>query len=93
MDLNMLGSLMPFNVSSLSPSKTQYNLTCKAQFNGQTFYTNSTLSYLPQNPYGGNTVKINRKTEALLVRNETSGDKTWQQLVPYGWYDVSRDQT
>ena len=73
----------------MKPCNTSYTLTCKAQVNGQTYYTTSTLAYLPQNPYGGNTVKIDRSTQALLVRNETSGDKTWEKIIPFGFYDVS----
>ena len=86
--LNSLGNLLSFNVSSLKAQSQNYNLTCKAQINNQTFYTNSTLSYLPPNPYGGNTVKIDRSSGALLVRNETGGDKTWEKIIPFGYYDV-----
>ena len=88
--LNSLGNLLPFNISSLKAGKTKYNLTCKASIDGQTFYTNSTLSYLPPNPNNGSTVKIDRLSGTLLVRNETAGTKTWEKLIPYGFYDVSR---
>ncbi|ORX39556.1 hypothetical protein BD324DRAFT_648197 [Kockovaella imperatae] len=91
--MNTLGNLIPFNVSSLKAGSTKHNLTCKAQVHGQVYYTTSTLTYLPPNPYGGNTVKIDRKTQALLVRNETSGDKAWQTLIPFGYYDSYNTST
>lgn len=87
--LNSLGNLIPVNLTSLTAQKTPYNLTCKGEVNGQTFYTGSQVRYLPPNPYGGNTVKVNRTSGALLVRNETAGEKQWNQLFAYGFYDVS----
>lgn len=84
-----LGNLLSFNISSLNATSTPYNLTCTANLNGQTFYANTSLSYLPPNPYGGNTVKVDRRSGALVVRNETAGQKTWTRIIPYGWYDVS----
>ncbi len=87
--IDQLGTLLPFNTTSLKEQKTNYNLTCKGTINGQTFYANSTLAYLPPNPYGGNTVKVDRTSGALIVRNETSGTKNWEKIIPFGFYDVS----
>lgn len=87
--LNRLGSLIPFNLTGLSAQSTPYNLTCKGQVNGQTYYADSQIRYLPPNPYCGNTVKIDRRSGSLLVRNETAQSKTWEKLIPYGFYDVS----
>ena len=89
-EVNTLGKLLPFNTTNLKASKTPYNLTCKATMNGQTFYANSTLAYLKPNPYGGNTVKVDRTSGALIVRNETAGTKKWEKFIPFGFYDVSR---
>lgn len=88
-EVNTLGTLLPFNTSSLKAQKTAYNVTCKATINGQTFYANSTLAYLKPNPYGGNTVKVDRTSGALIVRNETAGTKEWEKIIPFGFYDVS----
>jgi len=88
--INSLGNLISFNTTSLQAQKTPYNLTCKGTINGQTFYANSTLAYLPPNPYGGNTVKVDRTSGALIVRNETAGTKKWEKIIPFGFYDVSR---
>ncbi len=87
--IDQLATLLPFNTTSLKVQKTNYNLTCKGTINGQTFYANSTLAYLPPNPYGGNTVKVDRTSGALIVRNETSGTKNWEKIIPLGFYDVS----
>jgi hypothetical protein len=84
-----MGNLLPFNLSSLTAQSTPYKLVCTAKGNGQTYKTNATLAYLPPNPYGGNTVKIDRRNGALVVRNETAGDKTWTKIIPFGFYDVS----
>jgi hypothetical protein len=85
-----LGSLLPFTTAELTASTQAYNLTCKASINGQEFWTNSTLRYLPPNPHGGNTVKIDRKSGSLVVRNETGGSDAWERIIPFGFYDVSR---
>ena len=92
-EVDSMGTLLPFNTTSLKTQKTQYNLTCKATLNGQTFYANSTLAYLPPNPYGGNTVKIDRTSGALIVRNETAGSKKWEKIIPFGFYDVRSRST
>ena len=93
--VNTMGNLIPFNTTSLKACATPYNLTCKATINGQEFWTNSTLSYLPPNPYGGNVVKVDRTSGALIVKNDT-GNGEWDKIIPFGWYDVSvvivRDQ-
>ena len=88
-EVNTLGTLLPFNTTGLTAQKTWYNVTCKGTINGQTFYTNSTLAYLEPNPYGGNTVKVDRTSGALIVRNETAGTKQWEKILPFGFYDVS----
>jgi hypothetical protein len=84
-----MGNLFSFNITCLNATSTPYNLTCEAKGNGQTYTTYATLSYLPPNPYGGNTVKVDRKSGALVVRNETAGDTTWKKIIPFGFYDVS----
>lgn len=87
--INTLGNLLDFDISGLKPQQTPYNLTCRAQINGQTFQTTSTLRYLIPNPYGGSTVKVDRASGALIVRNETAGEKEWRKIIPFGFYDVS----
>jgi hypothetical protein len=86
--VNTLGSLLPLNISGLKPQQSAYGLSCKATLGSQTFATNASLLYLPPNPFGGNTVKVDRRSGALLVRNETAGEKSWEKIIPFGFYDV-----
>jgi hypothetical protein len=89
--VNKLGTLLPLNLSALAPQQASYGLSCTATLgasNQTTFATNASLLYLPPNPYGGNTVKVDRRSGALLVRNETAGAKAWEKLIPFGFYDV-----
>lgn len=71
----------------MTARSTPYNVTCRATHEGQTFSDVAQLSYLPPNPYGGSTVKIDRKSGALLVRNESLSNPQWERLMPFGWYD------
>lgn len=89
--MNQLGTLIPFDTTDLGARKENYNITCKATIDGQTFYARSKLAYLPPNPYGGNTVKLDRASGALMVRNETAGTKEWERIIPFGFYDVRLD--
>jgi hypothetical protein len=88
--VNTLGTLLTLNISGLSAQSSAYSLSCKATLGNQTFATNASLYYMPPNPYGGNTVKVDRTSGgALLVRNETAGEKAWTKIIPFGFYDVS----
>lgn len=80
--------MLAFNTSGLDASATSLDITCKATLNGQVFSDNTTLAYLPPNPYGGNSVKIDRKSGALIIKNSTT-DAEWEKVIPFGWYDVS----
>lgn len=82
-----VGLEIDFDLSSLQASLSQYNITCSAQRldkTNQTFVVDSTLRYLPPNPYGGSTVKLDRRTGGLLVQEEAG----WVPLFSTGYYTV-----
>lgn len=82
-----IGLEIVFDLSSLQASPSQYNITCSAQRldkTNQTFVVDSTLRYLPPNPYGGSTVKLDRRTGGLLVQEQAG----WVPLFPTGYYTV-----
>jgi hypothetical protein len=54
--------------------------------NGAVFEDTTELFYLPPNPWGGSTVKLDRRTNALWVKQ---GSSDWDKTIPFGWYDVS----
>ena len=82
------GTLANFTLSELglSPSTDPTSITCTAQ-HGNTSYTDTTeLMYLPENPYNGSSVKIDRKTGYLKVQYQAGQE--WKQVLPFGFYDV-----
>jgi hypothetical protein len=84
------GTLANFTLSDLglTPSTNPASITCTAQ-HGNTSYTDTTeLMYLPENPYNGSSVKIDRKTGYLKVQYEAGQE--WKQVLPFGFYDVRR---
>lgn len=79
-----------FSLSSLGlePSSDPHSITCTATLAGQEYTDETRLMYLPENPYNGSTVKIDRKTGYLKVQYEAG--QAWRTVLPFGFYDVSR---
>lgn len=76
---------LAFDLASLEASGQPYGLACSVRSAaGQTFAAESALRFLPPNPHGGSTVKLDRRTGGLLVQQENS----WQPLLPTGFYTV-----
>ncbi|KDQ07519.1 hypothetical protein BOTBODRAFT_166906 [Botryobasidium botryosum FD-172 SS1] len=74
-----------FDITRFTPRAEPYNLTCTASFhNGQTFHSTSKLFYLPPNPYGGSTTKVDYRTGGLLVRPK--GKTDYEPIFPFGFY-------
>lgn len=74
-----------FSLSGVAPSTTAYTVTCTAKFAGGATYTSTTkLAYLPPNPYGGNTVKMDMATGGLLVKGPS--DTAYKPFFPFGFY-------
>lgn len=81
---------LDLDLSALHTSGESYSIDCSAQrLDGtdQTFSSASTLRYLAPNPFGGSTVKLDRRTGGLLV--DDSG--RWEPLIPTGFYTVFSD--
>lgn len=77
-----------FTLSSLGidPSTDPRELTCIANLEGQEYKDTTQLLYLPENPYNGSSVKIDRETGYLKVQYEANG--AWKTILPFGFYDV-----
>ena len=86
--VNQLGQELPFSLANYTTSTTPIDITCKATVGNMTYWSNSTINYLPQNPYGGSVVKIDRRTGGLLVKNASA--TSYESFIPFGFYDVSR---
>lgn len=86
MGLTATGTPLSFSLGKLSPSSTPYTVTCTATFgsSGATYTSTTKLSYLPPNPYGGNTVKMDLTTGGLLVKGPS--DATYKPFFPFGFY-------
>lgn len=84
------GMLANFTLSDLglSPSTDPASMTCTAQYGNATYTDTTELMYLPENPYNGSSVKIDRKTGYLKVQYEAGQE--WKQVLPFGFYDVRR---
>jgi hypothetical protein len=82
------GTLANFTLSDLglSPSTDPASITCTAQHGNTTYTDTFKLMYLPENPYNGSSVKIDRKTGYLKVQYEAGQE--WKQVLPFGFYDV-----
>lgn len=84
------GTLANFTLSDLglSPSTNPASITCTAQHDNTSYTDTTELMYLPENPYNGSSVKIDRKTGYLKVQYEAGQE--WKQVLPFGFYDVRR---
>lgn len=78
-----------FTLSSLGldPSTEAHSITCTATLSDQEYKDVTQLMYLPENPYNGSSVKIDRKTGYLKVKYEAG--QAWETVLPFGFYDVS----
>jgi len=83
------GLMSNFSLSDLglSPSTDPASITCTAQHGNATYTDTTELMYLPENPYNGSSVKIDRKTGYLKVQYDAGQE--WKQVLPFGFYDVS----
>lgn len=76
---------LSFSLSPLKPRPNEFSVECVAQTDdGQTFRTNTTLLRLPNRTDGGSVTKMDFRTGAMLVKNETT--RTWETLFPLGFY-------
>jgi hypothetical protein len=70
--IGSLGTESPPSISSLPTSLKPRTIRCVATLDDQTFTDTAELLYLPPNPYGGSTVKLDRRSGPLWVRNESA---------------------
>jgi len=81
---------LALDLSLLQASSQAYDISCSARrvdAVDQTFSSSSALRYLPPNPFGGSTVKLDRRTGGLLV--DEAG--RWVPLLYTGFYTVFSD--
>lgn len=83
------GSKSNFTLSSLNldPSTDPRDITCKATASGQEYTDTTQLVYLPENPFNGSSVKIDRGSGYLKIQYEAG--QPWKTVLPFGFYDVS----
>ncbi|OCB91484.1 hypothetical protein A7U60_g1259 [Sanghuangporus baumii] len=83
--MNASAHELPFSLAPLRPQTNEFNVNCIAQTDdGQTFRSNTTLLRLPNRTDGGSVTKMDLRTGAMLVKNETTN--TWDTLFPLGFY-------
>ena len=82
------GTMANFTLAELglSPSTNVSTLTCVAKHGDQEYTDTADLLYLPENPYNGSSVKIDRATGYLKVQYEAG--QAWKTVLPFGFYDV-----
>lgn len=76
-----------FDLGELQALPSSYSIECSSRRIGafsQTFFASSALRYLPPNPFNGSTVKLDRRTGGLLVREADD----WEPFLPTGFYTV-----
>lgn len=67
------------------PRMDPYKIKCIASHGEKTYEDETEVSYLPPNPYGGSTVKLDRRTGGMKILRKDG----WEEMFPFGWYDVS----
>jgi hypothetical protein len=74
---------------ALLPRGEPYDVTCIAKrvLHCDVFQATTLLFYLPANPYGGSTVKIDMATGGLLVKR----GRRWEPIFPFGFYNSFDD--
>ena len=90
--LNTTGHEVSVDISSLSPQKTSYNVSCSAAYQTETsspdttqyFSTNTSLLYLPDTK--GSVVKTDLRTGALWARPADGKGGDFQPFIPQGFY-------
>lgn len=71
----------------LDPSTDPRSISCSATHGDQEYTDSAELVYLPENPYNGSSVKIDRRSGYLQVQYEAG--EAWETVLPFGFYDVS----
>lgn len=86
--LGAVASSSPFSLSDLGidPSTDAHDITCVATYGDQEYTDRTQLMYLPENPYNGSSVKVDRVTGYLKVQYEAG--QPWETVLPFGFYDV-----
>lgn len=83
--LNASAFEIPFSLSGLTPSTDAFDVQCSAQTgDGQSFSANSSLLRLPSRTDGGSVTKMDLRTGAMLVQDETTSE--WETVFPIGFY-------
>jgi len=79
-------AVIPFSLKKLDPSSKPKRLECLGTILGsaESYAHTSTLLYLPPNPFGGSTARLDARTGALVVKGSTS--ETWEPIWPFGMY-------
>jgi hypothetical protein len=85
--LNATKQELKFSLSSLTPQKTAFVITCTATLGSQTFTATGSLSYLPNPPSSiGSVTKIDQRTGALLAKPANGSGGPYATVFPVGFY-------
>lgn len=80
--LNSTGHEISIALSSLTPKKSGFDVTCTAKIENESFSTSASLLRLP-NPTTGGVTKMDMRTGAMLVRQSPG---VWDTVFPIGFY-------
>ncbi|TFK36117.1 hypothetical protein BDQ12DRAFT_610474 [Crucibulum laeve] len=85
--LNATKHALTFSLSSLTPRKAAYSISCTATHSSQTFHATGSLTYLPALPSGiGSVTKMDQRTGALLARPANGKGGAYAPVFPIGFY-------
>ncbi|KAF8310762.1 hypothetical protein DL93DRAFT_2084137 [Clavulina sp. PMI_390] len=86
-------------LGSPSLSSPNFTISCSAritsgsvssarnQSGGAEYTTQTQLIYLPPNPWGGSTTKLDSRTGATLVKSLGRDGGSYEPIMPFGFYD------
>ncbi|KAH9929422.1 uncharacterized protein B0H18DRAFT_1117456 [Fomitopsis serialis] len=86
---------LPFSLGGLTPQKSAYDVSCSATYasaeGSQTYQASASLSYLPDPTEGGNVVKLDARTGALLAKPTNNQEGEYETVLPVGFYTAFGD--
>ncbi|KAH8829330.1 hypothetical protein DL96DRAFT_1597687 [Flagelloscypha sp. PMI_526] len=86
LQLNSTGISVPFRLQDLGEArKKPFQVTCTAIFeDGQSYTSNTSVKFLPENPNSESTTGIDHWTSSMVVYHPESS--SWDPIIPFGFY-------
>lgn len=81
-----VGSTTLIDIDLTVPSLEPRELSCNVKVGKQEYHADGELLYLPRKD-NGSAARLDRVTGALEVERDMT--KEWEQVFPFGFYDVS----